>query len=336
MKYRINYGAAVGAFPKSALDVLKRAGESEVKVLFCLCAHEGNIDNKKLSRLSGADAESVNAAISFWRGAGVIEPEGAGVIELEGTASDADIADVPTELEEEPVIDETPTKKKLKRSDELPSYTSEQLSEIIESRAEITTLINECQNILGKVFSLREINILIGLIDYLSLDFEYIMMLLTYCVEVGKKTLHYAEKLAFGLYDAGICTAAELAEELRRRELSAAAEGKIRSMFGIGARAFTQKEKKFISKWTGELGYGLEIIAKAYEVTADATGNASFAYANSVIERWYAEGLKTLDEIENSYKKDDAKGADPAPAPVQTLSDEFFEKAMRRALGEDE
>ncbi len=329
MKYKINYGAAVGVFPKSALDVLKRAGENEVKVLLCLCAFEGNIDEKKLSRLSGVDAESVSGAISFWRGAGIVEVSGSSDEAVAGSAADSE--NVPVPLEEEPVIDETPTTKKLKRSEELPSYTSDQLSKIIESRAEITTLINECQNILGKVFSVREINILIGFVDYLSLDFEYIMMLLSYCVEIGKKTLHYAEKLAFGLYDAGICTAAELSEELRKRELSTAAEGKIRSMFGIGARAFTQKEKKFIAKWTGEYGYGIEIIGKAYEVTADATGNASFAYANSIIERWYAAGLKSLEEIESSYKKDE--NLSNGNSTFET--DSFFDAAVKRALGDN-
>ncbi len=329
MKYKLNYGASVGVFPKSALDVLRRAGENEVKVLLCLCAFEGNIDEKKLSRLSGIDADTINGAISFWRGAGVIELGDASESLKSGDGADA--KNIPVPLEEEPVIDEAPTGKKLKRSEELPSYTSDQLSKIIESRTEITTLINECQNILGKVFSVREINILIGFVDYLSLDFEYIMMLLSYCVEIGKKTLHYAEKLAFGLYDAGICTASELSEELRKRELAAATEGKIRSMFGIGARAFTQKEKKFIAKWTGEYGFGIEIIEKAYEVTADATGNASFAYANSIIERWYAAGLKSLEEIEKSYKKDD--NSSNGNSTFET--DSFFDAAVKRALGDN-
>ena len=66
MKYRINYGASVGVFPKSALEVIKRAGECELKVLLCLCAHEGNLDEKKLSKLSGIGTEEIREALSFW------------------------------------------------------------------------------------------------------------------------------------------------------------------------------------------------------------------------------------------------------------------------------
>ncbi len=313
----MNYGASVGAFPKSVLDVIKRAGESELKVLLCLCATEGNADEKKLSKMSGVSAENIREALSFWRGAGVIE-------NLDGV-------DASSPAVEEPCIaavDEKPKRKKLERSDELPNYTSEQLSALLESRKDTVTLINECQNIVGKIFNVHEINVLLGLVDYLELDFEYIMMLLTYCVSIGKKTMHYAEKLAFSLYDSGICTSEQLSDELRRRELAAQSEGKIRSLFGIGSRAFTSKEKKFIAAWTCEMGYGIDIITKAYEVTADATGNASFPYANTILERWYAAGLRTLDEIEESYKKDNA-----SKAGVNSTfdTDSFFDAAVRRA-----
>ena len=333
MKYRINYGASVGAFPKSALEVIKRAGECELKVLLCLCAHEGNLDEKKLSKLSGMGTEEIREALSFWRGAGVIES-------ADPELGDEIVAEMLTPPEDETPQSESPkpvkekkekSAKKLQRSDELPNYTSEQIADILEERTETASLINECQNIVGKVFNVHEINILIGLAEYLTLDCEYIMILLTYCVSIGKKTLHYAEKLAFSLYDAGICTSAELSEELRRRELTASLEGKIRTMFGIGNRAFTSKEKKFIAAWTGEMGYGLDIIEKAYEVTADATGNASFPYANSVLERWHAAGLCTLEEIEESYKKEGKAQAQS----TSTFTDDFFDAAVRRALGDN-
>ena len=184
---------------------------------------------------------------------------------------------------------------------------------------------------MGKVFNVREINVLIGMADYLGLDCEYIMMLLTYCVSIGKKTLHYAEKMAFTLYDAGITEASQLSAELLRREQTSAAEGKIRAMFGIGERAFTTKEKKFISSWINDMQYSIDIIEKAYEVTANATGNASMPYANSILERWNAAGLRTVSDIEKSYEK--GSGAKITEGSFNT--DEFFEAAIRRSLDDD-
>ena len=312
----------MGAFPKSALDVVKRAGADELKVLLFLCSCEGNADEKKLVKLTGCKSESVRDALSFWRGAGIID------------AADGEPTPI-TETEETGAITaesekKAESKKKLQRSEELPNYTSKELSDILEKRSDTATLINECQNIMGKIFNVREINVLIGLCDYLTLDTEYIMILLTYCMSIGKKNLHFAEKLAFSLYDAGICTSQELSEELRRRELAQSAEGRIRTLFGVGERAFTSKEKKMICAWVGEMGYPIEIIERAYEATADATGKGSIPYANSILERWYSEGLRTLEDIETAVAKKKGEMGDSS-----FNTDDFFDAAIKRALGEN-
>ena len=321
MKYRIVYGNQVVSFPKSVLDVIKRATAAELKVLLCLCGGDTGADVKKLTRMTGCGADEVRDALAFWRGAGIIEPCPDG---------DAD-KDIKTDESNESKqnADEKKPAKKLARSNELPDYTSNQLSDIIDNRSEIATLIDECQRIMGKMFTVKEINVLIGLVDYLGLECEYIMMLLSHCMSIGKKTLHYAEKTAFGLYEAGICTVAELTSEFEKRDRARDIEGKVRSLFGIGERAFTTKEKKNISAWVNDMGYSAEIITKAYEVTVDATGKGSIPYANSVLERWNAAGLRTLQDIEESYKKKES----PLDSESSFDTDAFFDAAVKRALG---
>ena len=333
MKYKINYGNKVAVIPEGAIESLSRAGEADLRVLVALCYYGGSADMKKLAKKTSCSEEQIRESLSFWRGAGIIEQadgkETASTVESVDTAESApEIKSVAVAGNVETVA---PTAKKLKASDELPKYTSDELSNILESRHDAAALIDECQRIMGKVFNIKEINVLMGLVDYLELDFEYILMLLTYCLSLEKKSLHYAEKLAFDFYNQGITTGEMLAEELRRREAATNAEGKIRAMFGVGERAFTTKEKKFIASWVGDMGYSIEIINKAYEVTADATGKGSFAYANSVLERWNAAGLRTLPEIEESYAKG---GADAKPASGSFDTDSFFEAAVKRSLGQ--
>jgi DnaD/phage-associated family protein len=143
--------------------------------------------------------------------------------------------------------------------------------------------------------------------------------------------LHYAEKMAFSLYDAGICTSAELTAEFEKRDRVHNISNKIRSLFGLGDRAFTTKEKKLIASWVNDMGYGADIIEKAYEVAADATGKGSIPYANSVLERWNSEGLRTLEDIERSYQKDESV----LDGGSSFDTDSFFAAAVRRALGDD-
>ena len=325
MKYLINYGTGAAVFPEKALDIITRAGANDLRVLLYICSAKGSFDIKKLSSKVGCSEEEARESLSFWRGAGVIE-----LTDKAGTVEAAlDQAPVEKSAEQPDKKESLPEEKKLRREEELPHYTSDELANILEERKETATLIDESQNIMGKVFNVKEINVLMGFVDYLELDCEYIMMLLTYCISLGKKTLHYAETLAFALYDAGITSGEALAEELRRREAAADAEGKIRSLFGVGERAFTTKEKRFISVWINDMSFSIEIIEKAYEVTADATGKGSFAYANSVLERWYAEGLRSIEQIEQSYKKND--GQKPAQGSFDT--DSFFEAAVKRSLG---
>ena len=333
MKYIMNYGNRAAVFPEKVLEVVGRAGANDLRVFLCLCAMGGAAEPSRIAELSSCSEDAVRESLSFWRGTGLIafaDEDGAvkesGV--MKGSGADSKAAVEPSV----PASEKLGGARKLKSADELPRYTSEELANILEERTETATLIDECQNIMGKVFNVREINVLMGLVDYLGLDCEYIMMLLTYCVSIGKKTLHYAEKTAFALYDMGITTGAQLAEELRRREAASDAEGRIRSLFGVGERAFTTKEKRFISAWVNDMGYSIEIITKAYEVTADATGKGSFAYANSILERWNAAGLRTLDEIEESYRKNE--GGDGLTAS-SFETDSFFEAAVRRSLGEN-
>jgi phage terminase large subunit-like protein len=66
--------------------------------------------------------------------------------------------------------------KKLERADALPNYTTEELANLLEQRREITQLIYECQNALGKMFNTHEINTVLGLNDYLGLDEQYIVL----------------------------------------------------------------------------------------------------------------------------------------------------------------
>jgi DnaD/phage-associated family protein len=323
MSITFKYGAGVAVLPASVIRKIDRASKKDIKILLSLAAmpetmQKAETDPSAVAKACSCTETELATAIAFWRGAGIIEGDEENTEAAEPIACEEPAA--------EPV--QAVSKPRLQRADELPKYTTDELAVLLESRKDAAQLINECQNIMGKVFNVREINVLIGLCDYLTLDTEYIMILLTYCMSIGKKNLHFAEKLAFSLYDAGITTAEELSEELRRRELAQSAEGRIRALFGVGSRAFTTKEKKMISAWIGDMGYPIEIIERAYEATADATGKGSIPYANSILERWYSEGLKTLEDIEASHKKK-AEQKDTGNSSFDM--DDFFAAALNKS-----
>lgn len=326
MKYKLNFGTNASAMPADAAAHLLRASLCDMRVLVYLCSVHGNADTDGIAQVVGFSKEEVIASLSFWRGASIVVSDEEGYADCKKQEVKREALTPPSEK----------PKKKIARDAKLPQYTSEQLTGILESRAETALLIDECQNILGKILNIHEINVLIGLMDYLELDVEYILLLVKHCMENGKRTLHYIEKTAFGLYDEGIHTSGELTAELSRREAAISAEGRIRSIFGIGTRALTTREKKEISSWVNDMKYPMPVIEMAYEITVDATSKPTLHYANTVLERWHSEGLDTVEKIKESYKdKKDKSGARNAPdAPASFDTDEFFDAAVKKSLGE--
>jgi DnaD/phage-associated family protein len=318
MSIYFKYGKEVAVLPAAVISKIDRATKKDIKVLLALASLPGaaaNFDSSQseLARVCGCTETELAAAVAFWRGAGVIETEE----QIEAVAAESAVAD-PEKVAER-------ASKKLERADALPNYTTEELANLLEQRREITQLIDECQNALGKMFNTHEINTVLGLNDYLGLDEQYIVLLVEYCAKLGKKSLRYVEKKAFGLVDEGVTSVDALIAYIDRTERMASLEGQIRSLFGMKDRELSTKEKKFFEKWVGKFGYGIEVIKKAYEITVDAIHEPSPAYTNAVLERWKNDGLDTIEQIE-------AAESQKLPGEGSFDTDDFFEAALRRSM----
>ncbi len=321
------YGKSVITLPGSVQKHLDRATKKDLKVLFALSScleavNEAEDIIAHVAKVCGMDRDTVSASVAFWRGAGVIE-----LTEADDAPTDA----VPAQVDTAPITSELPNPvptKKILPADELPSYTTAELNEILADRREAAQLIDECQALMGKMFNPHEVSIVIGMVDYLKLDSEYIIILFDYCSRIGKKSLHYIRKLAFSLYDEGITDSAELSAKIKKIEADALAETEIRKLFGMTSRALTAKEKKFISNWLGPLGFGIDMIKKAYEITVDATHEPSPAYANAILERWHRDGIRTPEDIER-------ENSEKLPNGGSFDTDKFFEAALKRSFSSE-
>ena len=348
MAIQIEYGNGVVVLPAKAVAVMQSAEKSDLAVLIALladaslCARYGQPDAARaIAAAAGCSEQAVSSAVAFWRGAGVIslsaQPEGQPVTQVPQKAPEI-VAPQPAQAES--VADGAAL---LKKSDDLPKYTTAELGNLLESRPETAALLTECQNLFGKLFSTHEINTVLGLTDYLGLECDYVLILVThyssYCKQLEKRpSVRGLEKLAISLYDRGITDMVALQVELGRQEEMQRAEGKLRSLFGIGARALTTKEKKAFSTWLHTYAFDMEMITLAFEAGADATNDVSVAYVNSILDRWNAEGLRTPAAVLADKEARDAKRAKGKAAEGQNSSfdtDDFFDAAMRRSLGEN-
>jgi DnaD/phage-associated family protein len=323
IQIKFNYDSSVAVLPAGALNYIDKAKKFDIKVLLLIASSESYRDGKYAqsiaSELSCTEAE-VEASVSFWNGTGLIStssPVKASESKAEKTSTKKEAAD-----------DNVPKRAKVS---ELPVYTSKELNSLLEKHKNAVELIDECQNILGKIFTAADIKTIMGLVDYLGLDNDYIVVLMHYAARNEIKSMRAIEKVAISCLDDGFTEAKALSAELKRRENVASVEGKIRSMFGIGQRKLIGKEQKQIDAWFTEYKYDLSIIEKAYEITVSATGKPSIHYTHAILEKWYAEGVRTLDDVNALIEK---RAQEKSEEGSSFNVDDFFDAALKRSYSD--
>lgn len=336
MEWKWNYGQGVLVLPSTVPEA--DATPEQLRVLLWL-ASDPTLFAKpaQLARLAGADRDEIGEILDFWQSVGVLsdgkEVQESKKAQRKPTDKPAKSATAKPMVDTKPATEAKPAAEAkpafLARADELPNYSTAELSDLLEKSQSLRMLVNEAQNIWGKVFNPYEAQLLVGLSDYLRLDNEYILLLLAHSKRIGKKSLREVERYALRLVDDGVTDAAALEEFVKRTEARRTLQGKIRAMFGLGSRSFTAKENAMLDNWIS-YGYGEDIIRRAYEITVGAINEPSLPYANSILERWHSEGLDTAAQIDAKLDAErEKKGQAVMTGSFDT--DDFFEAALKRS-----
>ena len=316
MKVTFDFESGSAAFPKCALARIKKASDTAVRLLIILAADDEarqDIDAAapRIMKQLGCDRAELDRALAFWCGAGVADTVEESAVKT---------ADKPSK-----------TDKKLISAGELPDYTMKELGDMLEQNDGSLQLVDEAQRRLGRIMNEREIGIIVGLQNHLELSDEYMYVLLDYCARIGKTSVRYVEKLAFGMYDEGVHDADVLEERLREREEYATLEGKLKALIGARGRKLSAKETRFLNRWALEMKYGFEMIELAYDITVDAQHEYNPAYMNGILEKWYSKSIMTPEQVQaetEQYKK----SKQGAMGSFDT--DEFFEAALSRSYSD--
>ena len=347
MKIDLHFGKGVLTLPAAALDRIAGAGESELKILLALgdpILREG-FDPAELAQKLGLSMEQTLCAIEFWRGAGLLSKTDGGRVQPAAVQKVPEVAQAKPEAPkpaDSPKPDTVPTKNGVSvtivRSDDgMPHYTVDEINRIFAENGQLSGLIDECQNVFGKIFNPTEINRLMALNDYFKLDCEYILLLAYYCKKIGKASIPYLDKLARSLYNEGIDHVDSLSERLGEMEAAADLGNYYRTLTGMGKRVFTEKENRFVTQWV-KWNIAPEVLKIAYEIAVNQTGAPSMPYTNKVLANWKEAGYTTAEQVQRAieeYKaKKEGKNVPMGAAPANTsfATDEFFEAALKRSL----
>lgn len=302
---------------------LSTATKEELQVLLAVYA-EPEFDLKETADMLDMTEKSFRRALDSWKDAGAL-------------CVDGEVSDCQTNSASNSAKPDDSAHKVTKKSSKveihttLPHYTSEEIAAIVERTGGCSELLDSCQQILGKMFNVAETSIVIGMIDHLSLQHEYILLLCSHAAAIGKKSVRYIEKLAIEFYDRDIITYDALEEELKLIESRASLESYVRGLFGLGKRALIQKEKEFIRAWSEKYTFSRDMIKAAYEITVARTNEPNMKYANGILENWFAAGLKTPEDVaaaESERNKTKESGQNQISS---FATDDFYEAALKRS-----
>ncbi len=315
--------------PTNLGEILSNADEGDLKILIALMLaadQNGEIaEDFSVAQTLGIEQSEVDAAIKFWRGAGL----------LSGTArtkkSDVPIISEKTDKKKPETIETAHRDGAVEKNTGLSSYGTEELATLLEKRTVTAQFINEAQRVFGKTFNSYDTGIVVGLIDQLGFEEEAVLAILSYVTRIGKKGLRYTEKVALAFYDDGYTRAADVIEHIKVIENSHEVIVKIKQLFGFGSRELSKTEKQLFEKWTQKFGYDIDVIRRAYEITVDRKQKVIPKYTDAILEAWYVAGLRTDEEIEKYEKAQHSKEEGQLGTKSYDL-DDFFDAALQRSM----
>ena len=322
MRLVFKKGEGVFTLPLSCMNAAAFADANDLRLLLYVAACES--EDKAFDTAEAAEALSVSeadikASVKYWCGAGVLK-KGKPQKEITAEKGTAD-------------VQKTVHRRALLQNGEV-SFTSSELCEIAEMNGDFKELTDMAQQTAGWMFNTKDIEVIADLYSNLMLSSEYILALIGYFVKKREKPLRYLVKVANDYINDGIDSAPALEERLQWLEKFDGRAGKVRSMLGMGAREFSKKEKEFLAHWFDELKVSDEMLEKAYEITVDNTGKASFSYINKILENWHNDGIKKLSDLAKNTKapQKSVKTTRAGTATARTFDpDEAFKKALERS-----
>lgn len=202
---------------------------------------------------------------------------------------------------------------------EKPSYTLDQLKEF-KSNEETSQLLFIVEQYIGKTLTPSEIKTIFFISDKLGFSMDLIDHLVQYCVERGKKDFRYIEKVAISWAQAGVTTPEQAEKYAYKYDKSV-----YDIMKSLGkTNAPTRREADYISRWTKELGFEMEVIEAACERTVMSTDKHRFEYADSILTSWHASGVHHASDIakaDENYRR--TKASQPKAAGSTNKFNQF-------------
>lgn len=172
-------------------------------------------------------------------------------------------------------------------------YSKEDIDKF-SGNEEISLLIYSIQKYLGRSLTGTDINTILFFNDTLGLPTDVIEYLFEYCVSAEHKNMRYIESVGIAWAEEGIKT---LKAAKTKKAIYSKLCYPVLNAFGLSGRQPTKGESDYVAKWSLSYGYPLEIILEACNRTMNQIHQPSFEYTDSILNRWKASNVTSMEDI---------------------------------------
>ena len=280
------------AMPTDIADnQLKLCSSGALKVLILIFRNGGKISEEEISRKLNMKISDVEDALEYWKEQGILNGGADSQTKIKTSSDSVEIRHDRNEVE-------TEIKKKALKPLIAPikKPTVKEI-ETIGKQAEVQQLLSEAEAILGKTFTSADTSTVIWLYSWAGMSAEVLLTVIAYCKSIGKTGMNYIQTTAVSWINEGIDNVEKAEEYIEKRYGQDEFEKRIRRIFGIWGRSFTENEKKKLDIWKN-YDFDDEMYKEAYDRTVDATGKVSFGYISSILANWYKKGIRSKELAE--------------------------------------
>lgn len=189
-------------------------------------------------------------------------------------------------------------------------------------RQGVRELIFITEKYLGRTLNQTDLNMIFYWYDELQLSTELIEYLIEDSVSKGHTSLHYMQKIAEDFAERKIRTVPEAKEALSQ---DSTLYHTVMKAFGIRGRNLVPSETAFLKQWSLQKGFSTELIEEACNRTIRTIHEASFGYANSILEKWHMNGIHTMEDVRkaDAAYQQNQKGRSERPASSSASQSQF-------------
>ena len=189
---------------------------------------------------------------------------------------------------------------------ERPEYTRDDVTTILERDDRFAGLTAEVDKKLGKKLNTSDLQILVGLYDYVGLPAEVIFLLVCHCAEritaaygPGRRpTLRQIEKEGYRWAKLGLLDLDRASDYLKQYAARQGQIPRLMELLGLGDRRPSPSEERYLLNWL-EMGFPPETIELAYDKTVLKCRELKWSYLNGILRHWHEKNLHTLQEVQS-------------------------------------